>query len=113
MFGLGGNERRWGNNDMFGLGGNDRISAGDGANDELFGGEGNDILNGGKGADVLVSDNGNDTLIGGSGNDLFNGDSEFGSGADSFKCGTGDNDRIEDFNATEGDTKSNDCERTF
>lgn len=95
-------------NDMFGLGGNDRMSAGDHI-DELLGGEGNDILSGDKGGDALQGENGNDTLFGGAEGDLFNG----GPGADSFKCGPGINDRIEDFNASQGDTKSNDCEIIF
>lgn len=69
-----------------GMGGNDQIS-GAGSVDSLHGGYGDDSLSGGPGDDSL-----------------------FGSvGTDSFKCGTG-NDRIVDFNPSEGDTKSNDCE---
>jgi len=94
-------------NDIFGLGGNDRISAGGGfAADELLGGVGDDILMGQKDPDVLQGEIGNDKLIGGGDRDVFDG----GPGADSFDCGPGDNDWIIDFNPSEGDTKSNDCE---
>jgi Ca2+-binding RTX toxin-like protein len=44
-------------------------------------------------------------LTGGNGNDELTG----GKGADSFLCGAG-NDKITDFNASEGDKKTNDCE---
>ena len=71
---------------MYGLGGDDQISGGPG-NDGLHGGLGNDQLTGGDGDDIL-----------------------FGSpGADSFTCGRG-NDQIVNFNESEGDTKSDDCE---
>lgn len=71
---------------MYGLSGDDQISGGPG-NDGLHGGLGNDQLTGGDGDDIL-----------------------FGSpGADSFTCGRG-NDQIVNFNESEGDTKSDDCE---
>jgi Ca2+-binding RTX toxin-like protein len=67
---------------------------------------GNDQLSGGPGSDELHGGHGNDQLSGGPGNDIL-----YGSfGADSLKCGTG-NDLVLYFNQSEGDTKSNDCER--
>jgi RTX calcium-binding nonapeptide repeat (4 copies) len=68
----------------------------------------NDQLSGGGGNDGLHDGYGNDQLIGGLGDDNL-----YGSvGADSLKCRPG-NDQISYFNASEGDTKSNDCERLW
>jgi hypothetical protein len=71
---------------MYGLAGDDQLSGGDGS-DGLHGGLGNDELTGGPGDDIL-----------------------YGSpGEDSFNCGPG-NDQIINFNESEGDSKSDDCE---
>lgn len=48
---------------------------------------------------------GNDILIGESGNDVFTG----GLGADKFSCGPG-TDTVLDFNSSEGDSKTLDCD---
>lgn len=67
-----------------------------GGDDQLIGGTGNDGLHGGSGDDQLIGDPGDDILYG-------------SPGEDSFRCGTG-NDKIINFNALEGDVKTNDCE---
>ena len=78
---------------------------GDSERNSIYGHEGDDQLSGGAGNDSLHGGLGDDELTGGAGNDIL-----FGSpGADSFKCGL-DNDQIINFNASEDDTKSNDCE---
>jgi VCBS repeat-containing protein len=71
-------------------GGDDSLSGGAG-NDILFGQGGNDTLSGGAGNDLLAGGTGNDVLSGGSGADIF-----------LFRSGEG-NDRITDFNSSEGD----------
>lgn len=79
----------------------DNAIAGRGGDDSLFGGNGNDILDGGLGNDFLFGDGGNDLLIGGPGADVING----GDGADEHRYFsiTERGDRIEGFNAEEGD----------
>ena len=57
------------------------------------------------GRDNMSGDDGNDNLFGGSGNDILFG----GKGKDYFNCGLG-KDNIADFNTTEGDGKSYNCE---
>jgi Ca2+-binding RTX toxin-like protein len=68
----------------------------DPGNDSLFGGPGDDNTNGEDGNDNLIGSSGDDTLAGGRGKDYFD-------------CGLGD-DNIMDFNTTEGDGKSYNCE---
>jgi Ca2+-binding RTX toxin-like protein len=75
--------------------------------DVLRGNAGNDTLRGGAGFDSLSGGQGNDLLYGGQGDDFLNGnrgdDLLFGGlGGDRFALARG-NDRIEDFNAAEGD----------
>ena len=71
----------------------------------MYGLGGDDQISGGSGNDALHGDLGNDQLTGGDGDDIL-----FGSpGADSFTCGRG-NDQVVNFNESEGDTKSDDCE---
>lgn len=71
----------------------------------ICGGPGNDILSGGSGDDIIYGGKGNDKLFGNGGDDVLVG----GPGADYFDCGPG-KDTIRDFNPSEGDTKTNDCE---
>jgi hypothetical protein len=78
--------------------GNDR-------DDKMSGGPGNDSLFGGTGRDNINGEDGNDNLFGGAGNDILYG----GKGKDYFNCGLG-KDNIADFNETEGDGKSYNCE---
>jgi len=87
-----------------GFEGDDRVDGGSG-DDDVFGGEGNDRVSGGAGNDEVLGDDGDDTVIGGSGDDRMFG----GPGADEFVCGAGV-DAVIDYNAEEGDTKSNSCE---
>ncbi|MCP9799640.1 calcium-binding protein [Synechococcus sp. RedBA-s] len=89
-----------------GLGGDDLL-LGRQLDDVLRGNLGNDTLRGGGGFDSLSGGQGNDWLYGGEGDDFLNGnrgdDRLFGDiGADRFALSRG-NDRIEDFNAAEGD----------
>ena len=107
---------------IIGTNGPDTINGGN-LNDEIYGCNGNDDLNGnadndfidgGEGIDDIKGEGGNDVLIGGPGNDALDGGGDDdtltgGPGADDFKCGGG-TDTITDFNANEGDTKSNNCE---
>ena len=86
------------------LGGSDAVDARGGA-DNVAGGDDSDRMNGGSGNDIMSGGNGNDQMNGGNGNDLLTG----GDGADQFNCGAG-TDRIADFDQTEGDTKTADCE---
>ncbi|QLF94319.1 retention module-containing protein [Pseudomonas sp. ABC1] len=88
-------------NNLIGGAGNDVLTGGDG-DDILRGGAGDDTLIGGAGNDILIGGDGDDILIGGSGDNILTG----GSGADTFKWLAGDtgNDRITDFDASEGDT---------
>lgn len=80
---------------LVGTSGNDCID-GKGGNDKIAGLAGNDKLNGNDGNDLLSGGNGNDELTG-------------GKGADKFDCGAG-KDKITDFNPSEGDIKSTNCE---
>ena len=89
---------------IFGNGGDDELDGGAGP-DKLFGGNGSDVLFGGLGNDNLDGDDGNDDLYGGPGADNLTG----GQGADHFDCGTGV-DRTVDYNTTQGDIKSFNCE---
>ncbi|MEM7042366.1 MAG: DUF4114 domain-containing protein [Pseudomonadota bacterium] len=79
---------------------NDAI-AGRGGDDDLSGGSGNDVIDGGLGDDILSGGDGDDLLIGGPGADLIDG----GAGADEHRYFsiTERGDRIEGFNAEEGD----------
>ena len=74
-------------------------------NDELHGGKSRDIIKGGPGLDKLFGEGSNDKLYGGTGDDDLKG----GAGADHFDCGKG-NDEILDFNPSQGDTKTKNCE---
>jgi hypothetical protein len=76
---------------------NDDSFDGKGGNDNINGLAGNDKLNGGEGKDLLIGGDGNDELTG-------------GPGPDTFQCGSG-TDEITDFNPSEGDKKTNDCEQ--
>jgi Ca2+-binding RTX toxin-like protein len=89
---------------IYGNGGSDELDGGAGP-DKLFGGNGGDVLFGGIGNDNLQGDDGNDDLYGGPGADVLTG----GQGPDDFDCGTGV-DRIVDYNTTQGDIKSFNCE---
>jgi Ca2+-binding RTX toxin-like protein len=90
-----------GDDTLVGADGVNNAIAGLGGNDSLFGGTGDDILDGGLGNDFLFGDAGNDLLIGGPGADTLNG----GDGADQHRYFsiTDRGDRIEGFNANEGD----------
>lgn len=125
-----------GNDTIYGGAGNDTVYAFDG-DDVVYGGDGNDTLNGGPNADKLYGEGGNDTLNGSLGNDELHGgngsdtlisgpkmlpagatDKDLlygengndtmtgGAEADTFDGGAG-TDTIADFNATQGDTKTN------
>ena len=83
--------------------GDDELSGGD-ARVELHGGGGDDILRSNEGGE-LFGDNGDDTLYGsGVGSSLTG-----GKGADKFICDSSE-DTMTDFNASEGDTKTENCE---
>jgi hypothetical protein len=120
-----------GNDIISGQAGNDNINGGKG-DDYIIGGTGNDTLVGGAGVDVLEGNAGRDNIDGSEGNDYLIGDQTEdtlkgsagndtligGPGADTlaggldqdnYICGPG-NDIVLDFNATEGDIRSNDCE---
>lgn len=84
------------NNLIDGRGGNDILN-GLAGNDKIIGGDGSDKMNGGDGKDFLIGGTGNDELTG-------------GPGPDTFSCGSG-TDKIIDFNPSEGDRKTNDCEQ--
>jgi Ca2+-binding RTX toxin-like protein len=75
--------------------------AGRGGDDSLFGDSGDDIIDGGLGDDLLMGEGGDDILIGGPGADTLNG----GDGADEHRYFSiiDRGDRIEGFNAEEGD----------
>lgn len=106
-----------GNDTLYGRDGGDWVVGGQG-DDSLFGESGDDLLLGNLGWDTLTGGTGNDTmrggqdndvLVGGDGNDWLSGDRGFdslygGPGADTFFFFPGaDVDRIQDFNAVEGD----------
>ena len=75
---------------VYGNLGNDTCNGDDG-NDIVRGGQGNDVVNGGAGDDFVSGDKGDDTMAG-------------GAGADSFHTfGDAGNDRVIDFNRSEGD----------
>jgi Ca2+-binding RTX toxin-like protein len=84
------------NDNLIGTSRNDCID-GKRGNDKIAGLAGNDKLNGGDGKDLLTGGNGNDELTG-------------GKGSDKFDCGAG-NDKITDFNPSERDIKSTNCEQ--
>ena len=65
-------------------GGDDKLRGGDG-NDEMYGNAGNDTLQGGTGDDTLSGDEGDDKVFGGTGNDSMSG----GDGNDTLKGGEG------------------------
>lgn len=90
-----------GNDTLTGETGVDNAIAGRGGDDVLTGDSGDDILDGGLGNDFLNGGAGDDVLIGGPGADDING----GPGADQHRyfSVTDRGDRIEGFNATEGD----------
>jgi Ca2+-binding RTX toxin-like protein len=83
---------------------NDNIR-GSGENDVIVGLAGNDIISGQAGNDNIDGSEGNDYIIGGPGNDTL----ARGEGQDNYICGAG-KDIVLDFNATEGDIRSDDCE---
>src|SRR5215208_4750173 len=90
----------------YGDSGDDELSGGD-ARVELHGGGGDDVLRSNEGGE-LFGDNGDDTLYGsGIGSSLTG-----GKGADKFICDSSE-DTITDFNASEGDTKTEDCENVL
>ena len=90
-----------GDDTLAGTNGVDNAIAGRGGDDSLFGDTGNDVIDGGLGNDFLFGDSGDDLLIGGPGADVING----GDGADEHRYFsiTERGDRIEGFNASEGD----------
>ncbi|MDH3658426.1 MAG: cadherin-like domain-containing protein [Alphaproteobacteria bacterium] len=90
-----------GDDTLAGENGVDNAIAGRGGDDSLFGDTGNDIIDGGLGDDFIFGDAGDDILIGGPGADVING----GDGADEHRYFsiTERGDRIEGFNAEEGD----------
>ena len=94
----------FGNDKLKGRDGDDIIQGGQGS-DKLFGEDGNDFLLGGLGDDLLVGGNGDDKLLGGFEDDTLIG----GPGKDYFNCGDGQ-DVIVDFNPSQGDTRTEDCE---
>ena len=77
-------------NDIRGGDGNDSL-AGGGGDDTLRGGAGDDVLDGGAGDDDLRGGDGNDTLRGGAGEDWLTGDND----SDTFVFG--DDDTVWDF----------------
>ena len=81
------------------------LVVGKAGNDIIKAGNGDDLIQGGTGNDKIFGGNGNDILFGGLGDDILTG----GKGADVFYCGVG-RDTITDFNSTEGDMRSSDCE---
>ena len=81
------------------------LVVGKGGNDIIKAGNGDDLIQGGTGNDKIFGGNGNDILFGGLGDDILTG----GKGADVFYCGVG-RDTITDYNSTEGDMRSSDCE---
>src|SRR5215213_6730620 len=94
------------------------VAYGDSGDDEMRGGDIPVALHGGNGDDMLVSreggnlfgDDGDDTLRGGEVDTTLTG----GKGADRFICGdSGSNAVITDFNAAEGDTKTESCENVL
>ena len=93
------------------------VAYGDSGNDEMRGGDTLVELHGGDGDDILQSleggklfgDDGDDTLRGGEVDTTLTGSK----GADRFICGGGSDAIITDFNAAEGDTKTEGCENVL
>ena len=94
----------FGDDQLKGRDGDDIIQGG-GGSDKIYGQDGNDFLLGGFGDDLIVGGNGDDNLLGGSDDDTLIG----GPGKDYFNCGDGQ-DVIVDFNPSQGDTRTQDCE---
>ncbi|ODT85662.1 hypothetical protein [Phenylobacterium sp. SCN 70-31] len=99
-----------GRGDDWVVGGKDNdLLFGDEGDDLVYGNIGNDDCYGGAGADTLRGGQDNDRLFGGDGDDFLSGDRGAdtlvgGAGADLFHSFVGaELDRIEDFNAAEGD----------
>lgn len=90
-----------GDDTLVGQDGVNNAMSGRAGNDDLTGGNGDDIIDGGLGDDFLSGGDGDDLLIGGPGADIING----GAGADEHRYFsiTERGDRIEGFNAEEGD----------
>ena len=90
-----------GDDTLAGENGVNNAIAGRGGDDSLFGDTGDDVIDGGLGDDFIFGDAGDDILIGGPGADRING----GDGADQHRYFsiTERGDRIEGFNAEEGD----------
>jgi Ca2+-binding RTX toxin-like protein len=96
-----------GNDFVFGGQGIDEVYGNQGAdeiygnkgNDLLFGGQDDDLLFGGQDNDQLFGNKGDDSLWGNVGDDTLNG----GTGSDEFVLNGGGSDRIQDFDASEGD----------
>ena len=99
-----------GDDQIYSLSGDDTTIGGKG-DDTMDGGIGNDTIYGNKGNDFLVGNTGSDTLIAGTDDDTLRGRNSFVSEAepDSFDCGKGF-DLLDDFDSSEGDTKTTDCE---
>lgn len=93
-----------GNDIIFGKGGDDNIQGAQ-LDDKLYGQKGDDILMGSYENDYLSGGDGNDQLYGGDHDDTLRG----GKGANFFNCGNGF-DVVIDFDAQNGDTRTNDCE---
>jgi Ca2+-binding RTX toxin-like protein len=93
-----------GNDIIFGKGGDDNIQGAQ-SDDKLYGEKGDDILMGSYENDYLSGGSGNDQLYGGDHDDTLRG----GKGANFFNCGNGF-DVVVDFDAQNGDTRTNDCE---
>src|SRR5215204_1673548 len=77
----------------------------EGGDDIVMGGANDDIIFGNGGEDLLNGNFGDDKIDGGGGNDILKG----GPGADKFICGALI-DTVLDYNPSQGDTISNDCE---
>jgi hypothetical protein len=118
IFGTDGDDKFSGNNVqnvMYGLLGKDEMRGGKGGDflcgaegdDKLYGEGGNDKIEGFEGNDEIRGGPGNDRMQGGAGNDHLYGDA----GKDHFDCGPG-TDTIHGFKASEGDTKSSNCENS-
>src|SRR5215203_4412192 len=86
----------------------DDVIIGSELNDDISGRDGNDVISGGFEPDYLSGGSGDDELYGGDDDDTLRG----GSGKDYFDCGFGF-DIILDFDASEGDTHSADCEVVY
>ena len=94
----------FGDDQLKGRDGDDIIQGG-GGSDKIYGQDGDDFLLGGFGDDLIVGGNGNDNLLGGPDDDTLIG----GPGKDYFNCGEGQ-DVIVDFDTSDGDTRTQDCE---